>query len=561
MGPQNPFSQQLHAEKYRGKGETFREFVNRLAGSLSDNQNEFRALQDIIGNQRFLPGGRIQSAIGSTRNVTALNCYCSGSISDSFVDGENCIMDIAKQAAATMRQGGGIGYSFGTLRPRGDLIKKLDSNSSGPVSFMMIFDAICRCVASSGHRRGAQMAVLPVSHPDVEEFIRAKHDKTSLTGFNVSVGITDEFMKCLCEKKPFPLTWEGKTYREVDPVALWDTLMRSTWDWSEPGVMFLDAINVNNNLSYCETIHTSNPCGEVPLPPHGACLLGSFNLTKYVRDGSFNWALFKRDIPYAVKALDNVIDQARYPLPEQEKEEKTKRRIGIGVTGLANALEYLGHPYGSEGFIKLQEDIFRTLRDECYRASVDLAKERGSFELLDREKHLERPFIQALPDDIKEGIKQFGIRNSHLLAVAPTGTISICADNVSSSIEPVFSYKTTRTVHTQGEVKQVEVNDYGYEVLGVKGKRCHEVTVDEHLAVLSTAQRYVDQAVSKTCNIGENTTFEEFKQVYIKAYDLGCKGCTTYRTNGKRNAVLVSADDDEGQACRIDPETGRRECD
>lgn len=605
-GPQVPYSQELHAQKYRGSGESFREAMNRIAAALKDDDQHFADFRDALLGMRFLPAGRIQSAMGSTRQVTPYNCYVSGTINDSFVDGEGSIMVRAAEAAATMRMGGGIGYDFSTLRPRGDLIRKLQSHSSGPISFMHIFDAICKCVASSGHRRGAQMGVMRVDHPDIEEFIHAKQpgkdvqplwdlvaelpdgaqkqqlimslqQTLKLTGFNVSVAITDKFMECVASGEPFPLTFEGRTYREVDARALWDAIMRGTWDWAEPGVLFIDAINRMNNLWYCETIAATNPCGEQPLPPYGACLLGSFNLVKYIyKDGagrfSFDWDQYREDIPQVVRAMDNVVDRAIYPLPQQKQEAKDKRRMGLGITGLANAAEALGHEYGSPAFLAFEAEVLDTLRDESYLASAHIAKVKGSFPKFDKDKYLQGQFIKTLREDVRDAIAKYGIRNSHLTSIAPTGTISLCADNVSSGIEPVFAYSFDRTVIEFSGPRVETVEDYGARVFGVRGKTCSRVTVQEHVAALTVAAQRVDSAVSKTCNVPSDIGWEDFKNVYVSAWEGGAKGCTTFRLGGKRSGILVAKDDgnepeadapeteEPASQCRIDPATGRREC-
>jgi len=604
-GPQVPYSQELHAQKYRGSGESFREAMNRIAAALKDDDQHFADFRDALLGVRFLPAGRIQSAMGSTRQVTPYNCYVSGTINDSFVDGEGSIMVRAAEAAATMRMGGGIGYDFSTLRPRGDLIRKLQSHSSGPISFMHIFDAICKCVASSGHRRGAQMGVMRVDHPDIEEFIHAKQpgkdvqplwdlvaelpegaqkqqlvmslqQTLKLTGFNVSVAITDKFMECVASGEPFPLTFEGRTYREVDARALWDAIMRGTWDWAEPGVLFIDAINRMNNLWYCETIAATNPCGEQPLPPYGACLLGSFNLVKYIfKDGvgryAFDWDQYREDIPQVVRAMDNVVDRAIYPLPQQKQEAKDKRRMGLGITGLANAAEALGHEYGSPAFLAFEAEVLDTLRDESYLASAHIAKVKGSFPKFDKDKYLQGQFIKTLREDVRDAIAKYGIRNSHLTSIAPTGTISLCADNVSSGIEPVFAYSFDRTVIEFSGPRVETVEDYGARVFGVRGKACSRVTVQEHVAALTVAAQRVDSAVSKTCNVPSDISWEDFKNVYVSAWEGGAKGCTTFRLGGKRSGILVVKDDggepeadaqaeEPASQCRIDPATGRREC-
>lgn len=566
-GPSTQFSDNLHAEKYRQPGEDFRESQNRVAGKLSDGDAHYHQLREITIAMRFMFAGRIQSAIGSLRRTTAYNCFVSGPIADSYVDGDGSIMQRATEAAATMRLGGGIGYDFSTLRPDGDLIVKLQSHSSGPVRAMEIFDAVGRYTSSSGHRRGAQMGVMRVDHPDILTFVRAKQRGGVLEGFNISVGVTDEFMECLAAKRPFDLRFEGKLYNQVDPVELWDAIMRSTWDWAEPGVLFLDTINRMNNLWYCEHITATNPCAEQPLPPFGACLLGSFNLTKYIVEDlggrSFNYDAFKRDIPPVVRAMDNVVDEAMYPLPQQEHEAKSKRRMGLGVAGLANAGEALGLPYGSAPFLEFEASVLSCLRDGAYSASALLAKEKGPFPLYDAEKYLAGSFVQTLPEHVLALIREHGIRNSHLLSIAPTGTISLVMDNVSSSIEPVFSYKQQRGVLYPDGLRQEDIVDYGVTAFGVYGVRSAEVGLDEHLAVLAVAQKYMDSAVSKTCNLDSRTSWDDFKNVYVRAWEMGCKGLTTYNADGKRGAILVSKDEPapaDGAACKYDPKTGERSC-
>ena len=583
-GPRTTFAEQLHAQKYRAEGESFRDSMNRVANALKDDDDHYRRLRRILLPQRFMPAGRIQSAMGSPRSTTPYNCYVSGTIEDSFVAGDGSIMQRATEAASTMRMGGGIGYDFSKLRPRGDLIVKLQSRSSGPVSFMDIFDAVCRCTASSGHRRGAQMGVLRIDHPDIEEFVRAKQTLGRLEGFNISVGVTDDFMECLAAGKPFSLRFDGRVYKEVDPVALWEMIMRSTWDWGEPGVLFIDTINRMNNLWYCETIAATNPCGEQPLPPFGACLLGSFNLTKYMErvdlgdmKYAFDYDLLVNDIPDVVRAMDNVVDRARYPLPQQEREAKSKRRMGLGLSGLANAAEALGHPYGSEGFIAFEQEVLRIIRDESYKASAALAKEKGSFEMYDADKYLGGQFIQQLPDDVLFEIQKNGIRNSHLTSIAPTGTISMTADNCSSGIEPVFSYKTERTVIEFGGPKKVVVSDYGLQEFGVRGRQASDVTAQEHLDVLAAAVPFIDSASSKTCNVNGKMDWKAFENLYREAHERGCKGLTTFNSDGLRGGILVEvkpsaedgnlkdrilelADEQVGESCYLDTATGRREC-
>lgn len=563
-GPTLPISEEIHATKYRSIGETFEDGVNRLSSTLSDSDDHRRALSDIFLNMRFMPAGRVQAAIGAPKRVTPWNCFVSGTISDDFND----IMEKAKEAGHTMRLGGGIGYDFSPLRPRGALIKSLGSQSSGPISFMDIFNSVCGTISSAGHRRGAQMGVLRVDHPDIEEFVHAKRNENKLTAFNISVGITDSFMDAVKADKDFNLKFHNKVYKTVRARALWDSIMRSTWDWAEPGVLFIDRINKENNLWYCETIAATNPCGEQPLPPYGACLLGSFNLVKYIIGDGFDTTLFVNDIKSVVRAMDNIMDLGVYPLPQQESEGKSKRRMGLGVTGVANALEKLGLPYGSEPFIKVLEDILCELRDTAYRTSVELAKEKGPFPMFDAEKYLQGTFIKTLPESIREGIKKYGIRNSHLLSIAPTGTISLSADNISSGIEPVYTYSYTRTIITAEGVRYEDVQDYGYRVWGVKGRTANDLSPEEHVNVLIAAQKYVDSACSKTCNVGADVDWERFKSIYISAYDGNAKGCTTFRSAGKRAGILVEKtlekeyidDEDSVEVCKIDEVTGQPTC-
>lgn len=580
VGPTLLASDQMHQMKYRAEGEDFREAMNRIASVLKDNDGHYHLFRDILLDMRFLPAGRVQSAIGSLRDITAMNCYVSGTIQDTFVgeggwgNDTGSIMRRAWEAAATMRRGGGIGYDFSTLRPRGSLIKKLMSQSNGPRSFMEIFDAVCRATASAGHRRGAQMGVLRVDHPDIEEFIRAKQNSDKLTGFNLSIAITNRFMEAVALGRSFPLHWGGQVHREVDAQELWELIMRSTWDWAEPGVLFIDTINEYNNLWYCEDIAATNPCGEQPLPPFGACLLGSTNLVKYLRPVPpdypigrprwyFDWDQLGTDLPIIVRAMDNVTDRSSYPLPEQRAEALSKRRMGLGVTGLANAGEALGFPYGSPKFLTFERDVLDFIRDRYYFASSRLAQEKGSFPMFDAELYCRGKFFETLDPEVQDAIQKHGIRNSHLTSIAPTGTISFCADNVSSGLEPVFALKQQRTVIEFGGPRVVDVEDYGARVLGVRGKTVESVHVQEHVDVLIAAARRVDSAVSKTCNLPPSTPWEQFKAVYMKAWEGGAKGCTTYNTGGKRGAVLVSKDAEEPTeaiACRYDPETGTRTC-
>lgn len=578
----------VHAEKHREIGESRREQANRIAAALQDDHEHYMQSREILISNRFLPAGRVQTGAGSLRNVTLYNCFVMPTFHDSFTHGPTleelvntknhefpavCITDMVKLAAQTMRQGGGVGYDFSTLRPGGDVIKGVQSVTDGPMAFMPMFDTTCRATSSAGNRRGAQMATMRVDHPDIERFIMAKqvsdqsipYELRPLRGFNMSVMITDEFMEAVASGSTFRLKFNGVKYREVDAVALWDRIMRGTFDWAEPGVIFIDTVNRMNNLWYCEKIAATNPCGEQPLPPYGACLLGSINLPTYLvknADGSFSFDAdqLQEDIPAIHRMMDNVVDRSRYPLEEQRTEAKNKRRMGIGVTGLANCLEALGHPYGSPGFLKKEDELLQFINRRLYISSAMLAKEKGSFPLYDEDKYLSSEFIETLDDDVRDLIKVYGIRNSHLTSIAPTGSISFGAGNVSPGIEPPFGYWNSRRVKGKEGDRVVEVQDYGVRVLGVKGKICEEVTPKEHVDVLITAQRNVDSAVSKTCNLPSSILYDDFKSVYWMAYDGGAKGCTTYRPNGAYDSVVSNLvkDEDQQEACGFNPLTGEK---
>lgn len=562
-GPQTELADRIHASKYRLPGESFRDAMNRVAAALKDSDEHYHALRAILLDQRFVPGGRIQSAMGSGRQVTAYNCFVSGTIADTMTGGDSSIMGRASEAAETMRRGGGIGYDFSTLRPSGAPIKKLGSTASGPVSFLKVFDAVGVSISSSGHRRGAQMGVLRVDHPDIEEFIRCKQADKSLTGFNLSVAVTDRFMRAVENDDTHQLVFERQVHREIRARDLWEQIMRSTWDWAEPGILFVDRINEMNNLVYCETISATNPCGEQPLPPYGACLLGSFNLPRYlVLDDAgmpvaFDAARLARDVPHVVRAMDNVIDRTSYPLHAQEEEARSKRRMGLGVMGLATALEALGHPYGSDRFLHVMRTILTRLRDRAYEASVELAQEKGSFLAYHRDGHMASRFVATLPVSLQDAIAAHGIRNSHLLSIAPTGTISRTCDFISSGIEPVFALETRRTMALGGQDVEVIEQDYAHRLGWERGKLASDCSADDHLRVLEVATEYVDSAVAKTCNVPASMPWAEFKALYARAWMSGCKGCTTFQTGGKKTALLTAA---EGASCTVDPQTGEREC-
>lgn len=538
QGPILPISIEIGQQKYLQKGENHDQGMARIANHLADNDEHYKRFYKLCVQQKFLPAGRVQSSSGAVREVTAFNCF----VSDTFPDSFDGIMAKLAEAGKTMRLGGGIGYDFSTLRPRGSIIKSLDSQSPGPVTFMDLFDSLCATISSAGHRRGAQMGVLRVDHPDIVEFVNAKTNRTNLKHFNISVGVTDKFMQAVVDGTTFELVFEGKVHEVIDARNLYDQIMRSTWDWAEPGILFIDKMNRKNNLWHIETIAATNPCGEQPLPPYGACLLGSINLVQYIYVNERGTRVLDldqmaKDVPDIIRAMDNVVDRTIYPLPEQEKEAKDKRRMGIGITGLANAMEICGYAYGSRKGDRFVRKVMKFLRDAAYNASIDLAIEKGPYPLWDV-RALESEFFLTLPEKIRERARIHGMRNSHLLSIAPTGTISLYANNVSSGLEPPFLLEYERTIQEfDGERKEI-VRDFAYQFYGVEGKTADKLTPMEHLKMLTTVSEFVDSACSKTINVGDSTTWEEFKDIYKKAWLDGASGCTTFRASGKRYGIL-----------------------
>lgn len=542
-GPQTPASRAVFAFKYAQKGESWRDVCNRVSSVLADSDLHYRHFREILLAGKFSPAGRILAGLGTSKHVTPYNCFVSGPINDSL-NGPGSIMGRLAEAAETLRRGGGIGYDFSTIRPRGDKVRSLNSRASGPVSYIQVYDAMAATISSSGERRGAQMGVLRVDHPDIEEFIHAKQNSDRLNTFNLSIAITDEFVQAVQEGEPFGLQFEGRQYATVDARTLWETIMRSTWDWAEPGVIFIDQVNKWNNLSYCETIGATNPCSEQPLPPFGACLLGSFNLTKYLQWGGtakpwrFDLSALAGDVGSVVRAMDNVVDAAHYPLPEQKEAAEATRRMGLGVMGVANAIEACGYPYGTEDYIDLMESILAVIKNEAYLASAGLAKEKGAFPSFERDKYLDSPFIRTLRCDVRKAIGEHGIRNSHLTSIAPTGTISFCLDNISSGIEPVFAVNGKRMVQMPSGPTTFDTEDYGYKYLGVIPREASEVSAMEHVSVLAAAQKHVDSAVSKTCNVSSEMPWRDFQDIYFNAFNAGAKSCATFQDGGKRGSLL-----------------------
>src|SRR5215471_4478599 len=499
---------------------------------------------------KFLPAGRVIAGAGTGRSVTLFNCFVMGTIPDDM----SGIFTHLREAALTMQQGGGIGHDYSTLRYKGAPVKGVGADASGPLSFMDVWDAMCRTIMSAGYRRGAMMATLRCDHPDIEAFIEAKRDPGRLRMFNLSVLVTDAFMQAVKEDGPWELTFGGTHFKTLPARELWDKIMRATYSYAEPGVIFIDRVNQRNNLHYCETISATNPCGEQPLPPYGACLLGSINLASLVldpftADARLDMGRLKSVVPVAVRMMDNVIDVSRFPLDQQTHEARAKRRIGLGVTGLADALILCNVRYGSARAVALTESWLKAIEREAYLASTELAADKGAFPLFDKEKYLAGETIRGLDADVRAAIARHGIRNSLLTSVAPTGTISILADNVSSGLEPVFSFRYTRNVlMPDGTRREEEVTDYAYRLYRrLKGETApltdafvdaQALSPSDHVVMQAAVQKYVDSSISKTINVPADFAFEAFKDVYLQAYELGCKGCTTYRPNEITGAVL-----------------------
>lgn len=597
----NPFSAEISRYiwdtkyRYRHEGvvqdrhitDTWRRVADAIAAA---EEKEIQKWQDsfytVLDGFKFLPGGRIQAGAGTDRKVTLFNCFVMGTIEDSM-DG---IFHALQESALTMQRGGGIGCDFSSLRPRGTRAREVGGIASGPVSFMRIWNTMCSTLLSTGNRRGAMMATLRCDHPDIEDFIDAKQDPQALRNFNLSVLITDSFMRAIAQNEDWPLvfpeteadrrsssdslmrTWPGfdapvrcKVYRRVPAAALWQRIMRAAYDYAEPGVLFIDRINRSNNLWYGEHIVATNPCGEVPLPPYGACNLGSINLTSFVREpfsrrAWFDTENFTQVAAVATRMMDDVISISHYPLASQAKQAQGTRRIGLGITGLADALIMLGHIYGSHSSLRFTQTVFRDLCHTAYSTSIKLAEEKGPFPYFEQQRYVEGEFIRALPYQIQEKIESSGIRNSHLIAVAPTGTISLLANNVSSSIEPIFGYLHKRTVldETHGP-QEFELVDYSYgawqKLKGVDAPLpaqfvdARSLDPDIHLTMQAAIQPYVDNAISKTINIPAEYEFDSFQTVYQRAYDMGLKGCTTFRPNPITGEVLTALDDIQARHC------------
>ena len=564
MALMTPISSQIWDMKYRlkeGDGaaldKTMEDSWRRVASALAAPEDDpgywqtefYEALEDF----RFLPAGRILAGAGTDRHVTLFNCFVMGRVPDDMAG----IFDQLKEAALTMQQGGGIGYDFSTLRPKGAPVVGVGADASGPLTFMDVWDSMCRTIMSAGFRRGAMMGTLRCDHPDIEAFIEAKQDPGRLRMFNLSVLVSDDFMAAVKADRPWELSFDGVCYKTVSARELWDRIMRATYAFAEPGVIFIDRINKANNLNYCEEIFATNPCGEQPLPPYGACLLGSINLASLVRspfeeNAALDIGALSRLVATSVRMLDNAISISRFPLEAQREEAIAKRRIGLGVTGLADALIMCRARYGSEPANALTQSWLAALRDAAYLTSARLAEEKGAFPLFDAEPYLASETVTGLSPEIRAEIKRHGTRNALLTSIAPTGTISLLAGNISSGIEPVFSYSYRRNVlMPDGSRKAETVSDYAYRLFReLKGENtplpdyfvdAQQLRPSDHLVVQALAQKYIDSSISKTINCPEEIGFDEFKDIYTEAFDLGCKGCTTYRPNPVTGAVMETA--------------------
>ena len=568
-----PISESIWDMKYRFKDtdgspvdvtveDSWRRVARTLASIEEDPKHREEEFYKALEDFKFLPAGRILAGAGTERSVTLFNCFVMGTVPDSM----GGIFDMLKEAALTMQQGGGIGYDFSTIRPKGAAVKGVGADASGPISFMDVWDSMCRTIMSAGSRRGAMMATMRCDHPDIESFITAKQDAARLRMFNLSVLVTDAFMDAVKSGKEWDLQFDGKVYHTVPARDLWNSIMRSTYDFAEPGVIFIDRINQANNLRYVETISATNPCGEQPLPPYGACLLGSINLARLVwhpfEDGKAHICTTELDelVASAVRMMDNVVDVSRFPLEAQKAEAIAKRRIGLGVTGLADALLMLGLKYGSEAAAEKTGEWMKAIANAAYRVSAELAAEKGAFPLYDPVEYLKSPMVQALDKEVRDLIAQNGIRNALLTSIAPTGTISLYAGNVSSGIEPVFAYSYTRKVlQPDGTRTEEDVVDYAVQLwkdkFGDTPFPDHFVDAQtlsplDHVKMQAAAQPWIDSSISKTINCPEDISFDDFKEVYLAAWDQGCKGCTTYRPNDVTGSVLSVS-----EASETTPET------
>lgn len=593
MGFETSIGQHIWEAKYRfvrggtlvdnSIEDTWRRVATALAAPEADSEGWGDRFLDILRDFRFLPGGRILAGAGTERDVTLFNCFVMGTIEDSM-DG---IFAALREGAVTMQAGGGVGYDFSTLRPAGVKAMRTGNIASGPVSFMRIWDATCATLLSTGARRGAMMGTMRCDHPDIEEFVDIKRDERELRNFNLSVLVSDAFMEAVAADREWALVfpeadidgdgeivtrqWPGfaepvncRVLRTLPARSLWDRIMRATYNCAEPGVLFVDQINRRNHLSYCEHISATNPCGEIPLPPYGACDLGALNLTRFVIEpfgdsARLDYASLADTARVATRMLDNVIDVSRFPLPAQAESARNTRRIGLGFTGLADALAMLGQRYGSDAGRSTAAKAMQTIRDAAYMASAEAAGEKGTFPLYNADAYARAADLASLPEQAQAKIAQCGLRNSHLTTIAPCGTTSLLADNISSGIEPVFSFSSRRRIRrANGDWEEFELQDwaylqwhkrYGDKPLPASFESIESLTPADHLAMQAALQPFVDNAISKTINVPARTPFDTFKSIYEEAHRLGLKGCTTYRPNPVTGAVLIGEEDPNRHCC------------
>jgi ribonucleoside-diphosphate reductase alpha chain len=528
---------------------------------------------EVMVDLSFIPAGRILAGAGTDRAVTLFNCYVMGTIPDSIPG----IFAGLTEAAQTLQQGGGIGHDFSTLRPKGAPVVSVGADASGPLSFMDVWDTMCRTIMSAGARRGAMMGTLRCDHPDIEAFVEAKRDPSRLRNFNVSVLITDAFMQAVEDDATWPLRFEGIVYKTMKARDLWQLIMQATYDVAEPGVIFIDRVNERNPLSYCESISCTNPCGEQPLPPYGACLLGSLNLTRFVinpftEGARLDLVRLQEVAVVAIRFLDNVVDVSNYPLPQQRAEALAKRRLGLGVTGLANALFMCGLRYGSHDAVTATKNWMQAIEEAAMDTSIELAEEKGSFPMFSAASYLATPYARLLPDVVRDAIATKGLRNGLLTSVAPTGTISLLAGNVSSGIEPVFSLSQSRKIlNRDGSHRIEQLEDFGYAAWRKSGSAhgrdalvtMADLMADEHLAMQAAAQAHVDSSISKTINVPADYAFADFVSIYEKAWKLGLKGCTSFRPNAVTGSILAEVAVEECPSCgstSLDYKEGCKTC-
>ncbi|MBD3280148.1 adenosylcobalamin-dependent ribonucleoside-diphosphate reductase [Candidatus Dojkabacteria bacterium] len=537
--------------KYEEK--TIEDTWKRIAKELSSVERKRNYWQkefySILEGFKFIPAGRISAGIGTNRNVTLINTFVMPSPKDSL----DSILETFKETALTLRQGGGLGLDFSLIRPKGDIIKGVEAESSGPIPFMEMWDQMCSSLMQGGVRRGAMMALLRCDHPDILEFVESKNKSGKLTKFNISVLITDDFMKALKNKKKWDLKFNGKIYKTIVSCDLWKRIMQNTYKYSEPGVIFIDQINKRSNLKYCEKIVATNSCGEQPMPEYGSSPLGSVNLTQFVenpftKEAKFDSKKMQKVIRIAIRMLDNVISISNYPVKKQKLEANAKRRIGLGYTGVADTFAMCGLKYSSDEANDKLEELVKLLQNESYRSSAEIAKEKGSFPKYKASKYTKGYYFKLLDKEVQNDIEMYGLRNGALNCVAPTGTSSLYAGNISSGIEPIFDLEHERKIlKKDGTFKYIRLEDYAYSYFNrtKKNKNIDNPFVTsnglnpyDHLKVQAIAQRYIDGSISKTINCPANIEFDDFEEVYFSAYEAGCKGCTTYRPTKIRGSVL-----------------------